>query len=115
MNIALKINWILTVVLSIATALFKLTQQDADIALFEKIGFNETATTILGGVQLIGGVMLILSKTRTWGAYLMIPTFIVASIAVFANDMMAFGVVSLVFIVMALLVVYMENRKTKVQ
>lgn len=111
MNIALKINWVLTMILSIATGAFKLLQQEADIALFEKIGFNEVGTTVLGAIQLIGGILLILPKTRTWGAYIMIPTFVVASIAVFANGMIGFGVVSLLFIVMALLVVYMERKK----
>lgn len=111
MNIALKINWILTMTLSIATGVFKLLQQEADIALFEKIGFNEVGTTVLGAIQLIGGILLILPKTRTWGAYIMIPTFVVASIAVFANGMIGFGVVSLLFIVMALLVVYIERKK----
>lgn len=110
MNIALKINWILTILLSISTGIFKLMQQEADVALFDKIGFNETATTLLGAVQLIGGLMLILPKTRLWGAYVMIPTFIVASAAVFANEMWGFAVVSVIFIVMTGLVVFMEKR-----
>ena len=110
MNIVLKINWILTVILSLATGIFKLMQQEADIALFEKIGFNEIGTTILGAIQLVGGILLIMPKTRIWGAYVMIPTFIVASIAVFANGMTVFGVVSVLFIIMALLVVFMEKK-----
>ena len=104
MKIALTINWILTTLLSISTGLFKVLQQEADIQLFEKIGFNTTMTTILGVVQLIGGLLLIAPKTRKIGAYVMIPTFIIASIAVFANGMMAFGIVSLGFLVMAYLV-----------
>lgn len=113
MNILLKINWILTVILSISTGFFKLLQQEADIQLFEAIGFNTTATTLLGAVQLIGGILLIPGKTRRYGVYVMIPTFIIASVAVFANSMLVFGIVSVLFIVMALLVLVMENRKPK--
>ncbi|MBX2873560.1 MAG: DoxX family protein [Saprospiraceae bacterium] len=109
MKLLLTINWILTTLLSISTGLFKLLQQEADIQLFEKIGFNATATTIVGLVQLIGGILLIPSKTRKIGAYIMIPTFILASIAVFANGMTSFGVVSILFIVMAYLVIVREN------
>jgi len=110
MNILLKINWILTVILSIATGFFKLLQQEADIELFSAIGFNATGTTILGAIQLLGGLLMIVKRTRTIGAYVMIPTFIIASAAVFANEMLAFGVVSLIFILMAVGVVLMDKR-----
>ena len=110
MKVFFKVNWILTTILSIATGIFKLLQQKADIELFKAIGLNATMVTILGGIQLLGGLLLIASKTRKLGAYIMIPTFIIASIAVFANHMLAFGIVSILFIVMAYLVIIMENK-----
>jgi len=110
MKIFLKINWILTILLSISTGVFKLLQQEADIELFKVIGFNEMMITLLGAIQLLGGILLIPAKTRKIGAYIMIPTFIVASIAVFANKLMVFGMVSLLFIVMAYLVLLMETK-----
>lgn len=110
MNIFFKVNWILTTLLSIATGIFKLLQQEADITLFKAIGFNTTMVTILGAIQLLGGLLLIPAKTRKLGAYIMIPTFIIASIAVFANHMLAFGAISILFIVMASLVIIKENK-----
>lgn len=110
MNTFLKINWILTIVLSLATGVFKILQQEEDIALFDKIGFNSVSTTLLGIVQLIGGILLIIPKTRKLGAYVMIPTFVIASVAVFANEMYVFGIVSLLFIVMAVAVVIMVDK-----
>ncbi len=109
MKILLKINFILITLISIATGIFKLLQQEADIQLFEKIGFTSTATTLLGVIQLIGGLMLILPKTRKLGAWIMLPTFIIASIAVFANGMIAFGIVSLLFIAMIILILKFEK------
>lgn len=88
-------------------------QQEADIELFEAIGMNATLTTMLGVIQLLGGILLIIPKTRITGAWIMIPTFVLASIAVFANQMLAFGIVSLLFIVMAYGVIYMENQDPK--
>ncbi len=111
MRVFLMVIWVLTIVISIATGLFKILQQEADIQLFGAIGFNETMVTLLGIVQFIGGVLLVPSKTRVVGAYIMIPTFIVASLAVFANGMWVFGGVSLVFIAMAYLVIIRERRK----
>ncbi len=112
MKLALTINWVLTTLLSLATGVFKVMQQETDIQLFEKIGFNATMTTILGVIQVIGGLLLIFPKTRKIGAYVMIPTFLIASIAVFANSLWAFGIVSLVFIVMAYGVIVRERRES---
>lgn len=109
MRLFLIINWCLTILLSISTGIFKLLQQEADIELFTAIGFNEVMTTILGVIQLLGGVLLIPSKSRKAGAMVLIPTFILASIAVFANNLIVFGMVSLLFIVMAYLVIKMES------
>lgn len=110
MKTFLRINWGITTLLSIATGLFKLMQQEADIQLFEAIGFSPLMTTLLGLVQLIGGLLLIPARTRKIGAWIMIPTYIIAAVAVFANQMTGFGIVSIVFILMALGVWYMEKR-----
>ena len=113
MKIFLKINWVLTTLLGITTGFFKVLQQEADIQLFDKIGFTPPMTTILGVVQLIAGILLIFKKTRIIGAWTIIPTFIIASTAVFANNLLVFGIVSLLFIVMTLLVLYMEKLNTQ--
>ena len=113
MKLFLKIVWILTILLGVATGLFKILQQPEDILLFEKIGINATGTTIIGVIQLIAGLLLIPARTRKWGAYVLIPTFIIASVAIFANELWVFGIVSLLFIVMAVGVIIMENQKTK--
>ena len=110
MKLVLKINWILITLLSIATGIFKLMLQEADIALFAKIGMSPMATTILGLIQLVGGLLLIFRKTRKLGAWILIPTYVLASIAVFANEMIPFGLVSILFIIMASLVIYMESQ-----
>ena len=109
MKLAFKINWILVTLLSIATGIFKVMQQEADIALFAAIGMGAVATTALGAIQVVGGILMIPAKTRGAGAWVMVPTYILASVAVFANQMWAFGAVSLLFIGMAYLVTRMES------
>ena len=101
MKILPRIILILTTLLSIATGTFKILQQQADIELFQKIGVGVIGTTILGVVQLMGGILLIFPKYRKPGAVIMMVTFALASVAVFANQMYTFGVVSLLFIGMA--------------
>jgi hypothetical protein len=66
-------------------------------------------TILLGAIQLVGGMMFLFTKTRIAGAWIMICTFTIASTAVFANGMLGFGLVSLVFIVMSAFVLFMEK------
>ena len=113
MKILYKINWILLILLSISTGVFKLLQQEADIMLFEVLGMNATHTTLLGLIQVIAGILLIPSKTRKLGALIIIPTFILATIALFMNQMIPFGLVSLIFILMGYWVYSVENKKVK--
>jgi hypothetical protein len=111
MKLFLKIIWIVTVLLSIATGVFKLSKQQADIDLFAAIGFEAKHVFMLGILQVLGGVLLIPERTRRFGAYIMIATFIIASIAVFANQMWVFAAVSVVFITLPVLVLVKENKR----
>ncbi len=96
-----KIILVLTIILSIATGAFKILQQKADIELFNKIGIGVVGTTVLGVVQLIGGILLIFPEKRKWGAVIMMATFLLATVAVFANQLFVFGTASILFIAMA--------------
>lgn len=113
MKLFSKIILVLTVALSIATGIFKVLQQKADIELFEKIGFGPFGTTLLGLAQIIGGIYLIYPKYRKYGAIIMIVTFTIASVAVFANRMYVFGMVSILFIVMALVILLKTMKDEK--
>lgn len=108
MKIVLKINWVLVTLLSIATGVFKVLEQEEDIELYKIVEMNENMVFALGVVQLIGGVLLIPAKTRILGAIIMISTFILATFAVYANELYTFGAISILFIVMAALVIYMQ-------
>ena len=110
MQIAKKIILVLTILLGVATGLFKITQQPEDIELFKVLGFNALVTTLLGILQLMGALLLILARTREIGAWTLVLTFAIASMAVFANEMYVFGFISLLFIAMAYFVLYSEKN-----
>lgn len=111
MQLFLKINWLLTIALSLSTGVFKLVRQEADIELFIAIGFNENMTFTLGIIQVLGGLLIIPNKTRKLGVLILIPSFILASTAVFANNRIVFGIVSLLFIAMTFLVLKMDSAR----
>lgn len=91
----------LLILLSLATGITKLIQLPEEMELFRHAGFSDTLIIILGGVQVLGGILLVPKQYRHIGALIMILTFVVASIVVFMKGMMGFGVFSLLFIALA--------------
>lgn len=105
MRITLRINLVLLTLLSISTGVVKLMSMDEEMALFRHVGFSDAATMLFGVVQLAAGLALVHPKTRRVGAAVLIPTFVFATYALFAMGVMPFAPLSLLFVVMAALVV----------
>ena len=101
MTIALWINRVLLTLLSISTGAVKLARMEDEMRIFLEAGFSETLIVAFGVLQLVGGILLIPNRTSRIGAWVMLPTFAVATGVVFINGMVPFGVASLLFIAMA--------------
>ncbi|MBV6645687.1 MAG: DoxX family protein [Cyclobacteriaceae bacterium] len=101
MKILTKVNLVLLLLLSISTGAVKLNQMPEEMALFRGAGFSDSVTVFLGVIQLIGGLALIPAVSRKWGALLMSLTFLIATVVVFINGMIGFGLFSILFIIMA--------------
>ncbi len=99
----LWLNRVLLTVLSLATGAVKLAGMEAEMVIFREVGFSDSLTIAFGVVQLLGGLLLIANKTTRLGAWVMLPTFVFATIVLLVNGMMAFGASSLLFIAMAAL------------
>lgn len=95
------VNRVLLTALSIMTGLVKLAQMEEEMALFRTIGFSDAVTMAFGALQLVGGVLLLPPRTTRTGAWLMAPTFMFATGVLLANGMIPFGIVSVLFIAMA--------------
>ena len=72
-----------------------------EMILFQNVGWGETAIVLFGVIQLVGGLILLPFKIRKSGALIMMLTYITATIVVFMNQMWVFGIVSILFILMA--------------
>jgi uncharacterized membrane protein YphA (DoxX/SURF4 family) len=101
MKIVNTILLVLLILLSISTGVVKLFQMEEEMKLFRGAGISDTLTILFGVVQTIGGVLLIVSKTRKLGAGIMAITFAIATVIVFINGMIAFGFSSILFIALA--------------
>lgn len=103
MTALLWTNRVLLTLLSIMTGAVKLARMEDELVIFRTIGFSDGMTVAFGVVQLVGGLLLLAPKTTRLGAWIMVPTFVLATGVLFANGMIPFGVASLLFIAMAAL------------
>ncbi|MEZ4335524.1 MAG: DoxX family protein [Sandaracinaceae bacterium] len=103
MKVALWVNRVALTVLSLSTGAVKLAGMEEEMVLFRTIGFSDAMTVAFGVVQLVGGALLLPPRTTRIGAWVMVPTFLFATGVLFANGMIPFGVVSLLFPAMAVL------------
>ncbi len=100
-NIINQVLLIVLILLSLATGMTKIMQMPAEMALFENAGFTKWMIIAFGVIQLLGGLLLLPTRYRKYGAILMLATFIVATIVVFMKGMVGFGLASLLFIALA--------------
>lgn len=101
MKLLQKINLALLIVLSISTGLVKLASMEAEMVIFRNAGWSDDLIYLFGIIQSTGGFLLIPNNTRKIGGYLMAPTFLIATIILFVNNMIPFGIFSILFILMA--------------
>lgn len=101
---------VVLVLLSVATGVTKLIQLPAEMELFANAGWPVWLILAFGVVQVAGGLSLIPKRTRAIGAWVMVATFIVASVVVFLDGRTVFGLVSLLFIALAALPLISDER-----
>ena len=97
----LMVNLVLVVLLSIAAAVPKLLRVPQEVAFFENVGLPGGAVLFFGLMQLAGGILLVFSRARLWGAGVVAIMFLASAIMVFLSGNTAFGLVSMLPVLMA--------------
>ncbi len=102
MKYLVKLNLVLLTLLSLSTGLVKIFGMKDEVELFTHIGIVGGTFVAFGVVQALAGVALIFPQSRRYGAAVLIPTFIIATHALFVAGVHPFSYLSLAFIGMAL-------------
>lgn len=103
----------LLAILSVAAGIPKIMQQPQELGFLSSIGLSGVLVSILGVVQLAGGVMLFWSRSRLPGALMAGFALLVSSAALFAGGNATFALVSLVPFLMMLIVIYVELKRVR--
>jgi hypothetical protein len=106
--------WILLSLLGVAAGAAKMLQTPQEMAFFQdQLGLNAEAIMAFGLLQFVAGVMLVFKKTRLVGAALLAVTLLLSTIVIFMAGQIGFAVVSLLPVLMADLVVWLEIKAKK--
>lgn len=97
-----KLNLVLLTLLALSTGLVKIFGMKEEVELFAHIGITGGLFVAFGVVQLLAGLALVHPRSRRYGAAVLIPTFLIATSALFVAGVHPFSFLSLSFIGMAL-------------
>lgn len=111
-----KLNFVLIALialLSIAAGCAKVMSAPQEVAFLQGFGFNTTLIIIYGLVQIIGGILLVISKTKILGATISIVAFTFSSILIFVDGNVVFGLVSLLPIALIGFIFWQSTNATE--
>ncbi len=92
--------------LSIAAGLAKVMQTEQELEFLQGFGLNSVLIIAFGIIQIAGGVLLIPSKTRMFGAVLTTSAFVASTILIFVGGNLGFGLLSTIPIALTCVIVY---------
>jgi len=98
--------------LSIAAGLAKVMQTQQEMEFLEGLGLSSALIVVFGLIQIAGGLLLALKKTRMLGAILVMSALVVSAALIFVGGDLQFGLFSLVPIALTGVIIYQAARIT---
>lgn len=106
MKIFMAVLAVILGLLSIAAGAAKITLVPEEAAFLHQFGFAETPIIAFGLVQAVGGALLVVPRTRAFGALICTAGFALSAGLLLVAGNLAFGGVSLLPVVLSGLVAY---------
>lgn len=75
MNVKKLVTWVLCIVVAgffVMSAIPKLTQKAEIVGAFEAWGYSTTLLLLIGVLELLGAILLLIPRTATWGAAIIV-------------------------------------------
>ena len=104
-HVAITVMVYFLAVLSAAAGVPKLLQMPQELEFLQSIGFSPTVVSMLGMLQLAGGILMFWEKFRLPGAAIVGVGFLVSSVAIFLGGNTSFGLISLVPVLVAVIII----------
>ena len=98
MNLILKIVLVALVLLAISSGVTKVMLMPQEIAIFGKYGFTNALLIAFGVAQVLGGLLLIVPKSRAIGSGIVALTFLISAIVLALEGNYLLTIVTLICI-----------------
>jgi hypothetical protein len=104
MKIFLYIVLTILVFLALSSGITKIILMPEDVEFFGQYGFTNPVLIAYGGVQLIGGILLAMPKTRVIGALVVALTFLVSAVVLALAGNIPVTIVTLVCVFLLIVI-----------
>lgn len=98
MNIFLKVILAILVFLAISSGLTKIMLMQQDVDFFGKYGFSDPILIGFGLVQVLGGILLLVPKSRIIGALMVAVTFLISAAVLAMSGKLLMAIITTVCI-----------------
>ena len=105
MRILLNIIVCILVFLAVSSGITKIMLMQRDVEFFGQYGFTNLLLIAYGAVQLIGGILFMMPKTRTTGAILVAITFMMSAVVLVLAGNIPVAVITLICVILLGIVV----------
>ncbi len=100
MKILINVILAILVFLAVLAGITKIMLMQQDVELFGKYGFTNSILIAYGVVQLFGGILLVLPKTRIAGAILVAISFLISAVVLAMEGNVPVTIVTLVCVLL---------------
>ena len=114
MDIFLKVILAILIFLAVSSGVTKIMLMPQEVDFFSNYGFTNPILIAYGAAQLIGGIMLIMKKTRFIGAFVVSITFLISAVVLIIAGNTPLTIVTFVAIFMLGIVMNQSFKKEKV-
>lgn len=111
MKVLTSVVLVILTLLAISSGVAKMMLMQQDVAFFSQYGFTSPMLIIYGVIQLIGGALLVLRRTRVVGAIVVGITFLVSLVLLLMAENYPIAIVTLVCVVLLGFVIRQQVSK----
>lgn len=105
MKVFLNVILAILAFLAISSGFTKIMLMQQDVEFFGKYGFTNSILITYGVIQLLGGILLVLPKTRIVGSLVVAITFLISVVVLVMAGNILLAVITLIFVALLGLII----------
>ena len=100
MKVVYMIILVVLILLAVSSGATKILLMQQDVDFFGKYGFSDLILVIYGLMQVIGGLLLVFTRTRFVGAAIVAVTFLISLVVILMEGNIPVGIITVIAILL---------------